>query len=132
MKNIRVLRVVDGDTIICKMRDGEKERIRLIGVDTPETVHPKKKKEYYGQAASDYTKQVLENASIILEFENELRDGYGRLLAHVWVGGNNFQKMLLEGGYARAVFYHPNVKYQSEYKQYETSARNRGIGLWKQ
>ena len=80
----RVARVVDGDTIRVAI-NGHEEPIRLIGIDTPETVHPTRGEEPYGRAASDFTKGLLEGRSVYLEFDVEERDRFGRLLAYVYI-----------------------------------------------
>ncbi|NLK43715.1 MAG: hypothetical protein GX300_04905, partial [Tissierellia bacterium] len=86
----RVVRVVDGDTLIIEMEDKE-ERVRLIGVDTPESVHPDASKNVKaGKIASDFTKSRLEGKYIELEFDVQERDRYGRILAYVWHEGEMF------------------------------------------
>jgi micrococcal nuclease len=77
-------RVVDGDTIIVKMK-GTEERVRLIGMDTPETVHPEKPIEYFGKAASAFTKRMAEGKMVRLEYDWQEKDKYGRLLAYVYL-----------------------------------------------
>ena len=77
-------RVVDGDTIIVRI-EGKEERVRLIGVDTPETVHPKKSVEYFGKEASEFTRKMVEGKKVILEYDWQRRDKYGRLLAYVYL-----------------------------------------------
>jgi micrococcal nuclease len=76
--------VIDGDTIEVRINN-RTEKVRFIGVDTPETVHPTKGEEPYGREASDYTKSQLNDQSVGLEFDVEKRDRYGRLLAYVWL-----------------------------------------------
>jgi len=103
----KVVRVVDGDTIIVDL-NGAEERVRLIGIDTPESVHPDKEKNVeYGQIASAFTKDMLEGKQVHLEFDVQERDQYGRLLAYVYLNGEMFNKILLEQGHATVVTYPP-------------------------
>lgn len=107
-----VVRVVDGDTIVVKL-NGEDEKVRLIGINTPESVHPDKSKNTQeGKKASDYTKELLEGQSVSLEFDTQERDKYGRLLAYVYLeDGTFFNEKLILDGYAELATYPPNVKY---------------------
>lgn len=110
-----VVRVVDGDTIVVNY-NGTEEKVRLIGVDTPESVHPDSSKNTEeGVAASDYTKQHLEGKQVELEFDVQERDQYGRLLAYVYVDGVMYNKTLLEDGVADLATYPPNVKYVDDF-----------------
>ena len=84
----RVVRVVDGDTVRLAI-NGDEENVRLIGIDTPETVHPTRGEEPYGKEASDFTKQLLEGRSVYLEFDIEERDRFGRLLAYLYIDDAN-------------------------------------------
>ena len=95
----KVLRVVDGDTIIINYH-GKKERVRLLRVDTPESVHPDKKRNIpMGIVASDYAKKRLSGKNVDLEFEGERRDKkFERLLAYVFVDGQNFCMELVKQG----------------------------------
>ncbi|MGI6257262.1 MAG: thermonuclease family protein [Anaerovoracaceae bacterium] len=125
-----VVRVVDGDTIVVRVRR-ENEKIRLIGIDTPEAVHPDPSRNIpYGQVASDYTKKMLEGREVYLEFDVSHRDKYGRLLAYVYLDGRMFNEMLLEEGHARAGTYPPNVKYEDRFYQLQKKARKDKRGGW--
>lgn len=126
----KVVRVVDGDTIIVNY-NGKDERVRLIGVDTPESVHPdKSKNSTEGITASNFTKSKLEGQAIGLEFDVQKRDRYGRLLAYVWLGNEMFNKTLLTEGYAKIATYPPNVKYVDDFKALQEQARNQNKSLW--
>ncbi len=130
----KVLRVVDGDTLQIQF-DGQKERLRLIGVDTPETVAPDRPVEHYGKEASDYTRQNLENKTIYMEFDVQERDKYGRLLAYVWTEPDpafekSFNARLIYEGYAQVMTVPPNIKYKDELLILEESARKNNRGLW--
>lgn len=80
---VSIRRVVDGDTIVVNFPTGEQERVRLIGVNTPETVHPKKPVEYYGKEASDFTKKELTGKKVWLQMDVQVRDRYRRSLGYV-------------------------------------------------
>lgn len=113
----KVLRVVDGDTIVVDF-NGVEEKVRMIGIDTPESVHPDSEKNTAeGFTASAYTKTALEGKYVTLEFDVQQRDQYGRLLAYVYLNGVMFNKTLLETGYAVISTYPPNVKYVDEFKE---------------
>lgn len=125
-----VIKVVDGDTIQIKY-NGKKERLRLIGIDTPESVHPDETKNTEnGKIASDYTKSLLEGKSISLEFDVEERDQYGRLLAYVYLNGEMINKKLIADGYAQLETVPPNVKYVEEFRALLKEAKEAKIGLW--
>ena len=126
-----VVRAVDGDTIILDI-EGTEERVRLIGINTPESVHPDPKRNVeFGKIASDYTKTILEGKEVELEFDVEERDRYGRLLAYVYLNGEMFNKILLRAGYAQISTYPPNVKYVEEFTALQEEARNNEKGFWK-
>ena len=96
-----MLRVVDGDTIVIDFY-GKKEKIRLLNVDTPESVHPDLSRNTpMGKKASDYTRNRLAGKSISLEFEKKKRGRYGRLLAYVIIKGQNFNLELVEEGWSQ-------------------------------
>jgi micrococcal nuclease len=123
-------RVVDGDTIIVDM-NGKQERVRLIGVDTPETVHPQKPVEYFGKEASEFTKSMVEGKKVRLEYDWQDRDKYGRLLAYVYLADGTFLNAeIIKQGYGFAYTRFP-FKYLEEFRQYEKEARKERKGLWK-
>lgn len=126
---VEVVRVVDGDTIVVKYNDKE-ERLRLIGVDTPESVHPEKGEQPFGKEASDYTKAQLAGKTVEIEFDVEQRDQYGRLLAYVWLDGKLFNETLVKEGYAVLLTWPPNVKYVERFTAAQKEAREKGKGLW--
>ena len=122
-----VERVVDGDTFV--LDNGE--RVRLIGVNTPESVKPGEEPEVYGKEASQYTKRMLEGQRVRLEFDVSERDRYGRLLAYVYLeDGTFFNELLLTEGYAQVMTVPPNVKYAERFLAAERAAREAGRGLW--
>jgi len=112
----KVIRVVDGDTFVVDF-NGTEEKVRLIGIDTPESVHPDAdRNSAAGVTASDYTKSLLTGKSVELEFDVQERDKYGRLLAYAYLDGYMLNKKLLEDGYAVVSTYPPNVKYVDDFK----------------
>ena len=124
-----VTRVIDGDTIEVDL-DGEIVDVRLIGIDTPETVDPSKPVGCYGPAASDFTKRMLEGQEVGIEFDVERLDRYGRTLAYVWLGDQLFNEVLVSEGFAQVSTYPPNVKYVNVFLKAQREARSAGRGLW--
>ncbi len=121
-----VTRVTDGDTIIL---DGN-EKVRLIGIDTPETVHPKKPVEYFGKQASQFTKNTCEGRLVRLEYDQERVDKYGRTLAYVYLENGTFLNAeIIKQGYGFAYTQFP-FKYMGTFVQYERKARRGNKGLW--
>lgn len=112
-----VIRVVDGDTILVDY-NGLEERVRLIGIDTPESVHPDETKNVEaGKTASEYTSKLLAGKQVELEFDVQERDMYQRLLAYVYVDGVMLNKTLLREDHANLSTWPPNVKYVDEFRQ---------------
>jgi len=128
-----VSRVVDGDTIKVLIQNKE-DTVRLIGIDAPETVDPKKPTQCFGKEASDKAKEMLSGKSIILESEStqDNRDEYGRLLRYVFLrDGTNFDKFMISEGYAREyTFKGKAYKYQLEFIQTEEKTKIEKKGLW--
>lgn len=128
----QVAKVIDGDTVDVKI-GGKTERIRIIGLDTPETVDPRKTVECFGQEASQKAKSILEGASVRLEPDStqDDRDKYGRLLRYIFLeDGTNFSKLMIAEGYGHEYTYNIPYKYQSEFKAAEKEARDNSRGLW--
>ncbi|MCR4328125.1 MAG: thermonuclease family protein [Patescibacteria group bacterium] len=127
-----IVKVVDGDTFSVD-RDGVVQTIRLIGLDTPETVHPSKPVECFGQEASNKAKQILSGQRVKLEqdpTQGEL-DKYGRILAYAYLeNGSLFNKMMIEDGYGFEYTYTIPYKYQTEFQYAENRARILKNGLW--
>lgn len=124
-----VSRVIDGDTIEARFR-GRVIDVRLIGIDTPETVHPTEAVECFGPAASRFTEGELEGERVRLEFGLERFDRYGRTLAYVWVDGFLFNELLVARGFAQVSTYPPNVKYVDRFLEAQREARQHDRGLW--
>jgi len=127
-----VVKVVDGDTVDVNI-DGKTERIRLIGLDTPETVDPRKTVQCFGQEASTKAHELLDGKKVTLEADATQgeRDTYGRLLRYIMIeGGNDFSKTMIENGYGHEYTYQIPYKRQNEYKEAQKSAENGKKGLW--
>ncbi|KAB2486574.1 thermonuclease family protein [Priestia endophytica] len=124
-----VTRVVDGDTLRATV-NGKEEKVRLILVDTPETVHPSKPVQPVGPEASSFTKKMLSNKKIEIEPGVQERDRYGRLLAYIYVDGKMFNKILIEKGLARVAVFPPNTRYLDEFKALEQKAKAAKLGIW--
>ncbi|HEY2518215.1 MAG TPA: thermonuclease family protein, partial [Polyangiaceae bacterium] len=112
----RVVRAVDGDTLEVALDDGPTETVRLIGVDTPETVKPDTPVQCFGPQASAFEHHTVEGHRVRLLTGVEPRDYYGRLLAYVWVQGPGtgerfLESELLRRGYARVLTFHPNDRF---------------------
>lgn len=122
----QVTRVVDGDTI--QIDTGQK--VRLIGVDTPETVAPRKAVQCFGKEASTYTSERLLGQTVRLEKDVSETDSFGRLLRYVYVGDEFFNNTLVTEGYAHAVTFPPDISKQGELKNSELTARFNKKGLW--
>jgi endonuclease YncB( thermonuclease family)/membrane-bound metal-dependent hydrolase YbcI (DUF457 family) len=125
--------VVDGDTLTILWPDGNVATVRLVGVDTPETVNPDEGVECYGPEASDYTKSLLPPGTrISLEYDRERTDRHGRTLAYVYTGdGQMVNALLLQHGYARVLIIHPNNAHAARFRALEEQARAQERGLWK-
>jgi micrococcal nuclease len=131
--NATIVRVVDGDTVVADI-DGHRETIRLIGIDTPETVKPDSPIECYGPEASAFTKRLLpEGTSVRLERDVEARDDYGRLLAYVYVAadGTFVNLELAAQGYAALLTFPPNIAHVDEFVAAANAAQQADLGLWR-
>lgn len=123
---------VDGDTIKVEFSGGKIETIRLLLIDTPETVKPNTPEQPFGREASDYIKERLIKDTVV-EIERGIieRDKYGRLLAYVYKDGELINKELIEKGLARIAYvYEPNIKYLDELREAEKRARVQKNGIW--
>ncbi|OLB94230.1 MAG: hypothetical protein AUH30_18455 [Candidatus Rokubacteria bacterium 13_1_40CM_68_15] len=146
-----VVRVVDGDTIHVRLAD-RVEKVRYIGVNTPEVHHPRKGEEPGGREAAEVNRELVENKRVRLELDVQSRDRYGRLLAYVWVSAGAeradgagppqsrrdesenwimVNAELVRLGYAQVMTVPPNVRYQTLFLKLQRDARESGRGLWK-
>ncbi len=126
---VAVTGVVDGDTIRVAL-DGEDLAVRLIGIDTPERDGPYTHEECFGRAASRYTADALDGRSVVLEFDVEATDRFGRTLAYVWLDGTLFNEAILRDGFAVLATFPPNVRYVERLGEAQARARDEGAGLW--
>jgi len=139
--DILVKRAVDGDTLV--LEDGE--RVRLIGIDTPE-MHESNKLyrdasrsrqdattiQKLGRLSYEFTKQLVEGKRVSLEFDVERHDRYGRLLAYVYLKDGTFvNARIVQEGYASLLTYPPNVKYSDLFAKLYREARENRRGLWR-
>lgn len=129
----KVIKVVDGDTIKVEI-NGKSETVRLIGIDTPEVVDPRKPVQCFGKEASNKAKEILEGKVVRLESDITQgdRDKYQRLLRFVFLeDGTNFNKYMISEGFAHEYTYRSNpYKYQEEFIEAENQARELKKGLW--
>lgn len=127
-----VLRVVDGDTVHVLI-DGVDETLRLIGMDTPETVHPSRPVECYGPEASNEAKELLtgEDVYVTTDPTQDHRDHYGRLLAYVELeDGTDFAEHMILGGFAEEYLFDEPYARHGDYVAAEELAQEAGNGLW--
>ena len=132
LPNATVVSVVDGDTLVAEI-DGKQERVRLIGIDTPESVALDRPVECYGKEASDRIEDLLPPGTPIrLERDIEARDRYERLLAYVYRAEDGLHVNLdqVARGYAEAMPYPPNTALQADFNAAERQARAAASGLW--
>ena len=128
-----VVRVVDGDTIVIDRGSGQ-EKVRYIGMDTPETVDPTRPVEWMGKEASDANRALVEGRDVWLERDISETDQYGRLLRYVWVRDGTawtfVNLALVAAGLAQVATYPPDVRYAQVYLAAQQSARDQRKGLW--
>lgn len=126
----QVVRVVDGDTIHVQI--GHRlEKVRYIGVNTPETRHPTRGAEAGGAEATEVNRQLVAGRRVRLELDVQERDRYRRLLAYVWVGETMINAELIRRGYAQVMTVPPNVRHQALFLRLQREAREAGRGLWR-
>jgi micrococcal nuclease len=126
-----VTNVVDGDTVDVSTGSGTSTRIRLIGLDAPESVHPDASKNtVLGELASEYTHSQLLGRQVGLELDVQESDEYGRTLAYVWLDNELFNARIIRDGYAQVSTYPPNVKYTDLLLASQEQAREANVGMW--
>jgi micrococcal nuclease len=130
---VLVTKVSDGDTFWVTYPSGKEEKIRLIGIDTPEARKTGRTDvEFFGKEASAYAKSLLLNKRVRLEFDVQKVDRYKRTLAYAYLeSGEMINSLLVKQGYARVATYPPNVRYQELFQKLEREARSAKRGLWK-
>lgn len=123
-----VERVVDGDTLVISGGD----RVRLIGVDTPETKHPNKPVQPFGKEASEFTRRMVEGKRVQIQFDpGETKDKYGRTLAYVYIDGQFLNELLLREGLARAMLNYPfSADAKARFRAAEADAKAARRGIW--
>lgn len=132
-ETVTVTRVVDGDTLVIS-NQGQEERVRLIGVDTPESVNPNVSDQCFGQEASDYLKSLLPSGTLItLELDQDPTDRYDRKLAYVYRASDSLfiNADLLSQGYALPLTITPNIKYKDRFAALAVQAEANNLGLHK-
>ena len=128
-----VVHIVDGDTVDV-LKDGAKVRVRLIGINTPESVDPRRGVQCFGIEASDEMKRLLEGQSVRLKGDpsQDTYDKYHRMLAYIFLpDATNVNEHMIAAGYAHEYTYRVPYRYQKEFKAAEAQAREAGRGLWK-
>ncbi|MDR3147867.1 MAG: thermonuclease family protein [Treponema sp.] len=136
MTRAEVVDHVDGDTVRVRIANppaglAALETIRMIGVDTPETVHPRRELEFFGREASEFTRQRLLGQPVLLAFDWDRRDRYGRLLAYIYsLDGNCHNAALIREGYAHAYTSY-SFQFMDEFRGLEQEARRDQRGLWR-
>jgi micrococcal nuclease len=130
---LSVSKVVDGDTFWLINARGEEEKIRLIGVDSPEARNAGRvKKEYFGAESSAFAKRMLDGKRVRLEYDVQRKDRYQRTLAYVYLeDGTFFNALLVREGYATVATFPPNVEYEKLFIRLQREARSQRKGLWK-
>jgi micrococcal nuclease len=124
-----VVRVIDGDTIEVEIA-GQKQAVRYIGIDTPETVDPRRPVECLGREASERNRELVLGKTVGLEKDVSETDAFGRLLRYVWTGDEMVNATLVREGYAQASTHPPDVKYASLFLSLQREAVEAGRGLW--
>ena len=128
----RVVRVVDGDTIAVRLH-GRRERVRYIGVDTPESVKPGTPVQCYAKPASHFNERLVEGRRVRLRYGPEHYDRYGRVLAYVYLASDRHAFVnaeLVRRGYARTLEIAPNTQFAGRFARLERRAQREGLGLW--
>ena len=133
VREVTFVQCVDGDTAWFLI-DGKKEKVRFLAIDAPEIAHDDKDADYYGDNASEYVCKVLKDAkSISLEYDvhSEVRDKYDRLLAWVFIDGENLNQLLVERGYAMVRYVYGDYSYLDDLCDSQEKAYDKKLGIWK-
>ncbi|PID82450.1 MAG: hypothetical protein CSB16_01105 [Clostridiales bacterium] len=128
---VKSLYVIDGDTIKILI-NGEKKTVRIIGMDAPEYNHPDRSRitEEGKDARKILINKIPENAYVEIEYDEDRKDKYGRILAHVYYEDYLVSKWMIERGYAKRVYVAPNAKYQDILREAERHAKDNQLGYW--
>ncbi len=129
---LEISKFVDGDTFWVVNENGQKEKIRLIGIDTPEARRTGRTEiEYFGKEASDYVKRILAGRKVRLQYDVQRYDRYKRTLAYVYLDDGTFlNALLVKEGFATAATFPPNVKFAELFTKLQREARSKRRGLW--
>lgn len=131
-KLVSVKQIVDGDTFWAEYESKERVKVRLIGIDAPET-RPSQYKEigYFGEEAKTHLRSLIADKEIFLQFDIDTFDQYGRTLAYVYLEDGRFVNAeMIAGGYAKVVTFPPNVKHVDFFIKLQRKARKEGVGVW--
>lgn len=123
---VRVSRVIDGDTIVLETG----ERVRYIGIDTPETVDPRRPAGCMGKEAAEKNREFVDQKEVRLEKDISETDSFGRLLRYVWIGDTMVNELLVRQGFAAVSTFPPDIAYQDRFVRAQQEAQEEGIGLW--
>lgn len=127
----KVTKVIDGDTFYFKPTFGKQKKVRMLGIDAPESVSSKTATNSdFGKKVSNYLNKKLLNKKVSLVLDKNIYDAYDRILAYVFINNNDFNNHLLLIGYAKAYFVGSNIKFKSKYLNTEKIARKNGSGMW--
>jgi len=139
VEEVELVRVIDGDTIVVDSEKDEEETVRLLLIDTPETVHPEKEEEIFGKEAKRFVESSL-NGTIYIERGEEEQDKFGRTLAYVYneepvynsdFVGTSINAQLIRNGFARVAYvYEPNTKYVSKFRDFQEIAKSEELNIW--
>lgn len=122
----QVIRVIDGDTI--EIEGGVK--VRYIGINTPESVDPRREVQCFGKESSEENKRLVGGKTVRLEKDVSETDKYGRLLRYVYVGDKFINDVLVREGFAYASTYPPDVRYATQFTASQKAAKDSALGLW--
>ena len=124
--NFKVVYIYDGDTV--KLSNGEK--VRYIGIDTPEMNYNNPPAEYFAQEAKEYNTKLVLGKKVKLEFDVVERDKYGRLLAYVYIDGKHISQDMIERGFAKVLMIPPNLKFADYFLTLQNLAKEEKRGIW--
>ncbi len=130
--DVKFNKCIDGDTVNLII-NGKKKRVRLLAIDTPESVTPDKPVEKYGKEASDYTCNLVKNAKILqIEYDknSDKVDKYDRPLVYLYADNLMVQKELIKKGYAKVAYLYSEYKYTEQFKSLEAKAKEEKKGIW--
>jgi len=129
----KVIRVIDGDTFEIYI-DRKLEKVRMIGINNPESVDPKREIECYGMEASDKLKKLIQGKIVRIEQDNtqDDKDKFGRMLRYVFIDNENINKKMIKEGFAFEYTYKKPYKYQKEFQKEEMFSRENKVGMWSQ